>query len=102
MELNIFAIAGSFIGGLGLGAAYCAMLWLAVRRLRAARRPIVWLVATAVPRIAVPLAGFYWIMQSGWMHLMAGLAGFLLARLAVQYWATARGSEPPGRAVERG
>jgi len=102
MGLDILTLIKSVLGGMVLGAAYCAMLWLAVRRLRAARRPIVWLVATAVPRIAVPLAGFYWIMQSGWMHLMAGLVGFLLARLAVQYWATARGSGPPGRAVERG
>ena len=72
--------------GMGLGGAYCAMLWLAVSRVRAARRPALWLFATALPRIAVPLAGFFWVMDERWERLAGCVAGFVLARLLIQQW----------------
>lgn len=74
------------LAGVGLAVFYCALLWLAVRRLGTSSRPIAWLAATALPRLGVPLAGFYWIMEGGWQRLLACLAGFVLTRLAIQQW----------------
>lgn len=84
MDVGVPELAVAFAAGLLLGAAYCAMLWYVVRRLTSAQRPGLWLIGTAVPRIAVPLAGFYWVMDGSWERLLACLAGFVVARLVIQ------------------
>lgn len=94
MDNGILGIAGAFVAGLGLGAAYCAMLWFAVRRLCAATPSVAWLLATGLPRLGVPVAGFYWALGGGWERLAACLAGFVLMRIIVQRRLGRSGSAP--------
>jgi len=86
---SLFGLTAAAAAGMGLGAAYCAMLWLAVSRVGTARRPALWLFATALPRLALPLAGFLWVMDNRWERLAGCVAGFVLARLIVQQWMNA-------------
>ena len=86
MAIDLQSGLEALLAGAGLAAFYCALLWFAVRRLSTSSRPLIWLAATALPRVGVPLAGFYWIMEGGWQRLLACLAGFVLARLAIQQW----------------
>lgn len=95
IDVEFVSLAKAFASGLVLGAVYCAMLWFSVQRVYTARNPMLWLGATAVPRIAVPLASFYWIMDNRWERLLACLAGFVVARLAVQYWVKSAGAARP-------
>lgn len=92
MAHEILGVAGGFVAGLSLGAAYCAMLWFAVRRLCLAPQSALWLIVTALPRLALPMAGFYWVMDGRWESLVACLAGFVLLRIIVQQRLRSRGS----------
>lgn len=74
----------AFAAGLVLGVVYCALLWFAVQRLSKAQHPVLWLIGSAVPRLGIPLAGFYWVMDGQWERLIVCLTGFVLARLVVQ------------------
>lgn len=66
--------------GLALGVGHFAGLWWTVRRALRARRPAVWMAASAVVRGAVVLAGFAGLARIGAWPLLAALAGFLVAR----------------------
>lgn len=95
IDVDFLSLAKAFMSGLVVGAVYCTMLWFSVRRMYSARNPMLWLAATAVPRIAVPLASFYWVMDSRWERLLACLAGFVVARIAIQYWVKSAGTARP-------
>lgn len=76
----------SFAGGLVLGAAYLAALWFTVRRIATARRPGLWLFVSAVVRVTLLLAGFYWLSQGRWQGIVASLFGFIVARFVATNW----------------
>ena len=66
------ALLVSFAAGLVLGAAYMAALWFTVRRISTVRQPGLWLFVSAVVRVALLLAGFYWVSQGRWQGIVAG------------------------------
>ena len=66
-----------------LGALYLYSLWLSVRRLGQARRPLLWLLTTGSLRIAAVTGAIYVVMDGRSVRLLACLAGFLLARLVL-------------------
>jgi len=76
-------LAAAFAAGAALGAAYFLGLWYTVRRQASARWPAVWLLGSAVGRLALLLAGFYLVMAGSWERLLACLAGFVVARLVL-------------------
>jgi F1F0 ATPase subunit 2 len=83
--MNAFDLALSFIVGLAAGAAYFAALWFTVRWLTAGRLALVWLLASAVIRVALLIGVFFWIMDGHLDRLFAALMGFLLVRLAATW-----------------
>lgn len=95
MHVDLAGSLDAFAAGLGLGAAYCAMLWFAVQHLCNARKPALWIVATAVPRLGLTLGGFYLVMDGRWERLLMCFAGFMVVRVAVQQWMKATSSEGP-------
>ncbi len=72
-------------GGLLLGLAYFAGLWVTVRRVGKCARPATLLVKSFVVRLLPLLAGLWLASRRGAPALAACLAGFFLARfLAVR------------------
>jgi F1F0 ATPase subunit 2 len=70
-----------------LGAMFFGGLWLTVRRGLASSRPGIWFMGSMLLRTGMVVTGFYFLLSlpalaaSGWKILLAGLLGFLLARL---------------------
>jgi F1F0 ATPase subunit 2 len=68
-----------------LGAMFFGGLWWTVRRGMTSRRPGFWFIGSLLLRISTVMAGFYFLLGlpgANWKILLAGLAGFVAARLA--------------------
>jgi F1F0 ATPase subunit 2 len=92
---DLIAEAGRIVvaAGLGvlLGLAFFGSLRWVVGRLITARRPAVWMLGSAVVRIAVMLAALLVIGQGRWERMVAVLAGFLVGRsIAIRTWGPER------------
>jgi len=84
----------AFTIGLAFAALYLATLWVVVRRLPGAKHPGLLLLSSAVLRIVLLLAGWYWIADGSWEILLACLLGFLILRFAATRWLTAAAKRP--------
>lgn len=71
------------LAGGALGAMYFGGLWWTVRRSLASPQPALWVFSSLLVRMALALAGFYWLGGGRWEAMLACLAGFLLARAMV-------------------
>ena len=88
---DFLSVALSFGAGIGLGMFYFWGLWLTVRRLPTARRPLIMSVSSFFGRLAVVFFGFYYGTGGRWERLIACLAGFLVVRIVVvRRWGPAR------------
>jgi F1F0 ATPase subunit 2 len=84
--------------GVLLGAVFFGGLWLTVRRGLASSRPGIWFMGSMLLRTGIVVTGFYFLLRlpaDGWKILLAGLLGFLLARLAATRLLPAPFSGPP-------
>lgn len=73
--------------GIGLGIFYFGGLWLTVRRVPTARRPVLWSLCSFFGRSAVIVFGFYLLMGDCWKRLLTGLLGFVGVRIVlVRLW----------------
>jgi F1F0 ATPase subunit 2 len=87
----------SFLAGAALGSAYFAALWATVRRLPGRPRAGLWAVLSFAARVALLLAGLLLLSRwGGWPALVAALAGFLGARIAVVRALRPRAAAPEG------
>ena len=73
----------ALLAGAALGAVFFGGLWWTVRRGVASPRPAVWFIVSFLLRAAIAGAGFVFISHGDLRRLLACLAGFLLARVAV-------------------
>lgn len=84
MNVNDFLLLMTAFGaGIVLGAFYFYGLWLTVRRLPSARRPVVMSLSSFFGRLAVVLVCFYLVTAGQWERLVACLVGFLAARIVL-------------------
>lgn len=74
------AAAGIALGGIFFGG----LLWT-VRKLVLSPRPALLVSASLVLRMCTTVAGFYFVANGDWRRLLACLAGFAVARLAVTW-----------------
>lgn len=74
-----------FTVGLVLGAVFFGGLWWTIRKALASPRPALLLISSAVIRMSVVVAGFYFSSDGQWQRLLACLVGFIIARLAVTW-----------------
>ena len=76
-------LAGNLFAGILLGAFFFGGLWWTIR----SRSPSQWsgllFSASLLLRMAAAVTGFYLVSHGEWRKLVACLAGFLLARIAV-------------------
>jgi F1F0 ATPase subunit 2 len=86
-----YFIGLALVGGGLVGLFYFGGLWLTVRALPHTRNPALLVLGSFMGRTAVSLFALYLLMDGRWERLLAGMAGFLLAR----YWMVRRyGNQP--------
>ena len=88
----ILGLAG--LAGIGLGTFFFGGLWLTVRRGVSSPHPARLFLGSALLRMGVALAGFYFVGGDEWSRLVACLVGFLVARFAVT-WLTRPSRKTP-------
>lgn len=76
-------LLASFLLGSVIGFIFFGGLWLTVQRVTTARRPGLLIAGSFVVRAAVALAGFILLMDGQWSRLLAGVAGFVVARIFI-------------------
>jgi len=74
------------LAGVLLGVLFFGGLWWTVRRGLSSRQPALWFLGSQLLRTTLVVAGFYAVAGSQWERLVACLAGFVTARLAVMWW----------------
>lgn len=88
----ILGLAG--LAGIGLGTLFFGGLWFTVRRGISSPHPARLFLGSALLRMGMALAGFYFVGGSEWSRLVACLVGFLVARFAVT-WLTKPSRKTP-------
>jgi F1F0 ATPase subunit 2 len=73
----------AWAAGAGLGAIFFGGLWWTVRMGVWSPRPALWIFGSMLLRTGIALAGFYFVSGGHWERLLACLAGFVMARMAV-------------------
>jgi F1F0 ATPase subunit 2 len=79
---DVVLLASAFAFGAALGALYFFGLWATVRRV-ASRGATLWVPVSFVLRLAVLLAGLYWIGADDWRRWAAALGGVIVVRQAI-------------------
>ena len=74
-----------------LGEVFYGGLWLTVRKGLTAGRSSLWFAGSLALRHTVVLIGFFVILRGGWHAGVAGLFGFLAARIIVSLIVRRRG-----------
>lgn len=80
---DIVMMAYALSSGLVLGIVFFGGLWWTVSKGLNARQPALWFIVSLLLRLAVTLAGFYFVAGSDWRRLLVCLAGFVIARQIV-------------------
>lgn len=73
--------------GMLLGAIFFWGLWWTVRRGVLSSRPALWFLVSSLVRMAIALAGFYFIGGGEWLRWLGCVIGFVAARFIV-LWLT--------------
>ena len=82
---EVTGVALGVVTGMVLGAIFFGGLWWTVINGTKARRPARWFIFSMLLRTGIVVSGFYLLLGvpgAGWALMLAGLAGFGLARLA--------------------
>jgi len=95
MNNDLLSMMLSFVAGLILGAIFFGGLWWTIRKGLRSPRPAMLFLSSAVLRMSIVVAGFYFVSNGQWQRLLACMAGFIIARLAVT-WLT-RGKQKEER-----
>ena len=78
------SLASALMAGVLLGAVFFGGLWWTVRRGVLSKQPAFWFLGSLLLlRMCIVLLGFYFILGDNWQRLLAGLLGFIIARIIV-------------------
>jgi F1F0 ATPase subunit 2 len=75
----------AWAAGVALGAVFFGGLWWTVKKGASSSRPAILFLTSVVLRMAIVMIGFYLVSAAQWQRLLACLAGFVVARLAVTW-----------------
>ncbi len=81
--IDALDLAFALAAGILLGTIFFGGLWWTVRKGVTAKHPALWFLGSMLLRTGIALLGFYFVMGDDWMKLLAGLLGFIVARLIV-------------------
>ena len=76
-------LAFAVVAGLSLGAIFFGGLWWSVRQGVSSKHPAFWFLGSALVRMSIVLAGFYFIGREHSERLLLCLFGFVIARFLV-------------------
>jgi F1F0 ATPase subunit 2 len=91
MMSNLSLLILSGVAGTVLGGLFFASLWWTVHRGAVSPYPMVWFLGGMLVRAGAALTGIFLVGGHSWSRLLACLAGFVVARLAVT-WSLERGA----------
>lgn len=74
------------LGGILLGIIFFGGLWYTITHGVVASHPEIWFLLSLLARMSLAVVGFVVLSRGRWDRLLACLAGFLMARIAVLYW----------------
>lgn len=80
-ETLSLALAG--LAGMILGTIFFGGLWWTVRFGLSSKQPAPWFFVSLLLRMSIVLVGFLVLARGHWQRLVAGLLGFVAARLIV-------------------
>ncbi|NPV07383.1 MAG: ATP synthase subunit I [Anaerolineae bacterium] len=80
---SALGLALSGLAGVVLGLLFYGGLWLTLDRLTATRSPALLVLTSFLVRTLLAVAGFLLLSGGRWERLLACLAGFIVARLAL-------------------
>lgn len=80
---ELLSLAAALIAGIMLGAFFFGGLWWTVRKGMTSERVALWFLGSMLLRTSVVVLGFYFVLGDDWRRLVAGLFGFVTARLLV-------------------
>ena len=78
LTLLLAGVAGGVLGAIFFGG-----LWWTVRKSMTSPRAALWVFASLLVRMGIALGGLYGVAGGQWQRLLAGLLGFVLARLLI-------------------
>jgi len=81
--IDLLSLSFALIAGMMLGAIFFGGLWWTVRKGVSAKHPAFWFFGSMLLRTCIVVLGFYYILGDSWQNLLAGLLGFVAARLVV-------------------
>jgi F1F0 ATPase subunit 2 len=81
--IDLLSLVFALIAGMMLGAIFFGGLWWTVRKGVSAKHPAFWFFGSMLLRTCIVVLGFYFILGDSWQRLVAGLLGFIVARLIV-------------------
>jgi F1F0 ATPase subunit 2 len=77
------SLAAALIAGIVLGAFFFGGLWWTVNKGLSSKRTALWFFGSMLVRMFIVVLGFYFILGDDWKRLLAGLLGFVIARMVV-------------------
>ncbi len=99
---EVFWLAIALMAGLVLGAIFFGGLWWTVRQGVVSKSPAFLFLGSMLLRMAVVLAGFYFVGRGDWERLVICLLGFITARFIVMRMTRRTTEERPPMAKEAG
>jgi F1F0 ATPase subunit 2 len=76
-------LAPALVAGILLGLFFFGGLWWTVHKGIAAKHIALWFFGSLLLRSGVVMLGFYLVMGDSWQRMLAGLLGFVIARVVV-------------------
>ena len=73
----------AFAAGIILGIIFFGVLWFTVKKSMTSKIPALWVLGSFFFRVAIVLAGFYFVSSGNWQRLVICLLGFIIARFLV-------------------
>lgn len=81
--LPLLALLVGLVEGALLGVFFFVGLWWTVRKIEPTKHVALLFLGSMLLRTSVVILGFYFVLGDNWQRLIAGLLGFIIARILV-------------------
>lgn len=80
---EVLLLLVALLEGALLGLFFFAGLWWTVRKLASSKHVALLFLSSMLLRTGIVVLGFYFILGDNWQRLLAGLLGFIIARIII-------------------